>query len=462
MEQPWAVILAAGEGTRMHSALPKVLHPLCGKPLLWHVLQAAKGVTKKQVLVVGRGAEQIRNYFGAGYLYVEQEERLGTGHALQQVLPHLPTTGEVLVLCGDTPLLGSNVLEKLISCHRRQGAAATVLTASLTDPRGYGRIVRDEGGQVQKIVEDRHLTPELEELQEINSGCYCFTLQALQEYLPALPQNELKGEYYLTDLLPLLIAAGNYVGACLIDDARLAQGINDRVQLATAASYLRQKINARLMRSGVTMIDPASVYIDAGVEVGRDTVLYPQCILEGETVVGENCRLGPGLHLINTNLKDGVHCQQALVIDSILEEGADVGPFVHIRPQSKIGAATRIGNFVEIKNSSIGRGSKVPHLSYVGDTQMGPDVNMGAGTIVVNYDGRRKHATRIEEGAFVGCNSNLVAPIKIGRGAFVAAGSTITGDVPSDALVISRSKQEIKEGLGKRFLKRKKGEDQGK
>lgn len=462
MEQPWAVILAAGEGTRMHSALPKVLHLLCGKPLLWHVLQAAGAATKKQVLVIGRGAEQIRDYFGAEYLYVEQEERLGTGHALRQALPHLPAEGDVLVLCGDTPLLESGVLETLVFRHRQRRAAATILTASLTDPRGYGRLVRDEKGQVQEIVEDRHLAPGQEKLQEINTGCYCFALQALQEFLPLLPQNKLKGEYYLTDLIPLLIKAGRQVEACLIADAHLALGINDRVQLAVAASYLRERINARLMRSGVTMIDPASTYIDAGVEVGRDTVLYPQCILEGKTVVGENCRLGPGLHLVDTRLGNSVHCQQALVIDSSLEDGANVGPFVHIRPGSRIGAATRIGNFVEVKNSSIGQGSKVPHLSYVGDTQMGPDVNMGAGSIVVNFDGRRKHVTSIEEGAFVGCNSNLVAPLKIGRGAFIAAGSTITRDVPPDALVISRSKQEIKEGMGKRFLKGKKEKDQEK
>lgn len=462
MEQPWAVILAAGEGTRMYSALPKVLHPLCGKPLLWHVLQAAKGVTKKQIPVIGRGAEQIEDYFGAEYLYVRQEKRLGTGHALQQVLPHLPAKGEVLVLCGDTPLLESNVLETLLSWHRRQGASATVLTASLIDPRGYGRVIRGEKGRVRKIVEDRHLAPGQEKLQEINTGCYCFALQALQEFLPSLPRNELKGEYYLTDLIPMLVRAGRQVESYLVTDARLALGINDRVQLAAAAAYLREKINARLMRSGVTMLDPSSVYIDAGVEVGRDTVLYPQCILEGKTLVGKNCRLGPGLHLVNARLGNGVRCQQALVIDSSLEEGAAVGPFVHIRPGSRIGAATKIGNFVEIKNSSIGQGSKVSHLSYIGDTQMEPDVNMGAGSIVVNYDGRRKHVTHIEEGAFVGCNSNLVAPVRIGRGAFVAAGSTITGDVPSDALVISRSKQEIKEGLGKRFLKGKKEKERGK
>jgi bifunctional UDP-N-acetylglucosamine pyrophosphorylase/glucosamine-1-phosphate N-acetyltransferase len=462
MEQPWAVILAAGEGTRMQSALPKVLHLLCGKPLLWHVLQAARVVTKKQVLVIGRGADQIRDYFGTEYFYVEQGERLGTGHALQQVLPHLPAEGDVLVLCGDTPLLESKVLEALVAGHRRQQAAATILTASMDDPRGYGRVVRDGQGQVQEIVEDRHLTPEQENLREINTGCYCFDAQALLSFLPNLPQNKLKGEYYLTDLIPILIKAGRKVQASIIADAHLALGINDRVQLAYAASRMRENINARLMRSGVTMLDPASTYIDAEVEVGRDTVIYPHCILEGKTVVGENCRLGPGLHLVDTRVENGVSCRQGLVIESSLGEGANIGPFVHIRPGSRIGAATRIGNFVEVKNSSIGQGSKVPHLSYVGDTQMEANVNMGAGSIVVNYDGRRKHVTNIEEGAFIGCNSNLIAPLRVGRGAFVAAGSTISRDVPPDALVISRPGQEVKKGLGKKFLGRKKEKQQEK
>lgn len=455
MEQPWAVILAAGEGTRMQSAGPKVMHPLCGRPLLWHVLEAARVLTKKQVLVIGRGAVQIRDYFGSGYSYVEQVQRLGTGHALQQVLPQLPARGEVLVLCGDTPLLDSEVLGSLLADHRRQGAAATVLTAALNNPQGYGRVIRDERGQVREIVEDRHLDAGQEKINEINTGCYCFAAHALHDLLPRLPQNKVTGEYYLTALLPLLIGAGYKVGAFLTVDAHSALGINDRAQLADAAALMREKINLRLMRAGVTMLDPVSTYLDVNVTVGRDTLLYPHCIFEGKTVVGENCTLGPGLHLINTIVENDVTCRQGLVTDSTLGAGANIGPYVHIRPGSNIGAVTRIGNFVEVKNSTIGRGSKVPHLSYIGDTQMGADVNMGAGSIIVNYDGRRKHLTQIEDGAFVGCNSNLVAPLKIGRGAFIAAGSTITRDVPPEALVIARSQAKLKEGLAKKFLKKK-------
>lgn len=456
MEQPWAVILAAGEGTRMQSAGPKVMHLLCGRPLLWHVLGAAKVLTKKQVLVIGRGAAQIRGYFGAGYSYVEQAQRLGTGHALQQVLPQLPARGNVLVLCGDTPLLNSEMLGALLAGHRRQGAAATVLTASLSNPHGYGRVIRDERGQVREIVEDRHLCGGQERINEINTGCYCFDAQALHELLPRLPQNEVTGEYYLTDLLPLLSGAGYKVGAFLTADAQLALGINDRAQLADATAHMREKINLRLMRAGVTMLDPVSTYLDIDVTIGRDTVLYPHCIFEGKTVVGENCTLGPGLHLINAAVGNGVTCRQGLVTDSFLGEGANIGPYVHIRPGSNIGAVTRIGNFVEVKNSTIGAGSKVSHLSYIGDTQMEDGVNMGAGSIVVNYDGRRKHLTRIGAGAFVGCNSNLIAPLKIGRGAFIAAGSTITRDVPPEALVIARPPEEVKKDLAKKLLQGKK------
>jgi bifunctional UDP-N-acetylglucosamine pyrophosphorylase/glucosamine-1-phosphate N-acetyltransferase len=440
----------------MKSSLPKVLHMLCGRPLLWYVLESAKTVTAGQVLVIGHGAEQVRDYFGEGFTYVEQQQQLGTGHALQQVLPYLPGSGEVLVLCGDTPLLESAVLEQLISFHRQQGAAATVLTAPMNDPSGYGRIIRDQQGRVQKIVEELHLTPEQKMVQEINTGSYCFDLQALKSFLPSLPQNTIKGEYYLTELIPILADAGYKVEAYVIEDAQQALGINDRLQLAWAASRMREKINAALMRSGVTMIDPATTYLDMGVEIGRDTVIYPQTIMEGKTRVGQNCRLGPGLHLIDTIVGDEVTCRQAVVMESVLQDGANIGPYAYIRPGSTIEAGAKIGDFVEIKNSTIGRGSKVPHLSYVGDTQMGPGVNMGAGSIVVNFDGRHKHVTSIEEGAFIGCNSNLIAPLKVGKGAFIAAGSTVSRDVPPGSLAISRPKQDNKEGLGRRFLETKK------
>ena len=456
MVQPLAIILAAGEGTRMKSSLPKVMDPLCGKPMLWYILQSAKAVTSKQLLVIGHGAGQVKDYFGQEYIYVEQRQQLGTGHALQQVLPHLPDSGEVLVLCGDTPLLEKDVLEQLVLTNRRQGAAATVLTAQMEDPYGYGRIIRDGEGRIRGIVEEPDLTPEQRTVREINTGSYCFELQALKKHLPFLPQNKYKGEYYLTDLLPLLLAAGLKVEAYKIDDAVQALGINDRLQLARATSRMRERINAALMLSGVTMIDPATTYIDVGVEIGRDTVIFPQTILEGKTRVGENCRLGPGLQLVDTIVGNSVFCRQSVVLESVLQDGAVIGPFAHIRPGSIIGPGAKIGDFVEIKNSTIGKGSKVPHLSYVGDTQMGPAVNMGAGSIVVNYDGRRKHTTSIGEGAFIGCNSNLIAPVSIGSSSFVAAGSTITHDVPSGSLSISRSRQEIKEGMGKRLLKKEK------
>jgi bifunctional UDP-N-acetylglucosamine pyrophosphorylase / glucosamine-1-phosphate N-acetyltransferase len=451
MKTSLAVILAAGEGTRMNSSLPKVLHPLCGKPMLWHILESAKVVTSEQIVITGHGAEQVREYFGEDLSYILQLQRLGTGHALQQALPKLPDQGLALVLCGDTPLLESEILEELIAFHNRSGSSATILTAEMENPTGYGRILRNEEGNVKKIVEQLHLTPEQKQIKEINTGTYCFDLQALKRFLPVLPRNEVKGEYYLTDMIPLLIDAGLVVEAHLLDDAHLGLGINDRVQLSWAESRMREKINNRLMRQGVTMFDPACTYIDVGVQVGRDTVIYPQTILEGETTVGENCRLGPGAHLINSHLGNGIVCRQVLILDSTLHDQAVVGPYAYIRPGSTIGEGVKIGDFVEIKNSSIGQGSKIPHLSYVGDAHLGPRVNMGAGSIVVNYDGRHKHPTTIEEGAFIGCNSNLIAPIKIGKGAFVAAGSTISRDVPSGALTISRPKQKTIERLGKRF-----------
>jgi bifunctional UDP-N-acetylglucosamine pyrophosphorylase/glucosamine-1-phosphate N-acetyltransferase len=456
MEELIAVILAAGEGTRMKSSLPKVLHRLCGKPMLWHVLESAKAVTDRQVVITGYGSEQVREYFGEDLFYLEQQERLGTGHALQQSLPCLPEAGLALVLCGDTPLLEKEVLQELISLHRQSGAAATVLTSPMKDPSGYGRIVRDENGDLLKIVEELHLTPEERLLGEINTGTYCFNIRALKKFLPLLPKNEEKGEYYLTDLVHMLVEAGLGVRAQLVEDARLALGINDRLQLSQAAALMREKINERLMLEGVTIIDPASTYIDAGVEVGTDTIIYPQTVLEGKTKVGKNCRLGPGAHLIDTRMGDDVLCRHSLVLESVIENGVNIGPYAHIRPGCKIGSSVKIGDFVEIKNSSIERGSKVPHLSYIGDAEIGSGVNMGAGSIVVNYDGRRKHKTIIEEGAFIGCNSNLVAPLSIGKESFIAAGSTVTRDVPPGSLMISRPGQEIKKGLGKRFLQKKK------
>ncbi len=456
MQHPWAVILAAGEGTRMHSSLAKVLHPLCGRPMLWHVLKAAQAVTEQQIVVVGKGGSQVRDYFGEKLCYVEQHKRLGTGHALLQTLPQLPQSGELLVLCGDTPLLQADILRRLLDIHQKGKAGATVLTAEMEDPTGYGRVLRDINGSVTGIVEQLHATPAQQAVREINTGAYCFELAALHKHLPSLTPNPEKKEYYLTDLLPLLASAGYPTEAFKLTDAFPALGINDRVQLAQATARLRERINGQLMRDGVTMLDPATTYIDCGVRVGRETVIYPQTILEGETDVGENCLLGPATHLIDSVLKNNVTCQKSTVWQSKVEDGATIGPYAYIRPESLIGPDVKVGDFVEIKKSSIGRGTKVPHLTYVGDADIGPGVNMGAGSIVVNYDGRRKHKTTIEAGAFIGCNSNLVAPLTVGGGAFVGAGSTITRNVPPGSLTLSRTPQQIKEGCARRFMKNNK------
>lgn len=337
MNKSSAVILAAGTGTRMNSSLPKVLHLLCGKPLLWHVLAAAQHVSERQVIVTGFGAEKVKEYFGDKYLYANQDRQLGTGHALQKALPYLPDRGEVLVLCGDTPLLEGGTLEELLAVHRKNEAAATVLTAVLQDPAGYGRVIRSTAGRVEEIVEELHATGEQRAVQEINTGSYCFDLCALKKLLPGLPINSQKGEYYLTDLIPMMLKAGLRVEACQVGEPRSALGINNHIQLADAAAVLRERINMKLMQSGVAMIDPSSVYIDAGVEVGRDTVLYPQTILEGETKVKEGCRLGPGIHLTDTLVEAGVVCRQSVVTGSRLLSGALVGPFAYIRPGSVIG-----------------------------------------------------------------------------------------------------------------------------
>ncbi len=450
-----AVILAAGAGTRMKSRLPKVMHPLCGEPMLRHVTRTAGAVTDTKVAVVGQGSENIREFFGEEFIYVLQEQQLGTGHALLQALPHLPEKGRVLVLCGDTPLLKGQTLREMLNYHVAQKASATVLTAVLDDPTGYGRIIRDEAGSVKAIVEQMDTSREERAIREINTGSYCFEAEALREHLPLLKPNPQKGEYYLTDLLPRMLENGLGLEAYILPEAEQALGINDRVQLARATELMRVNINEELMLAGVTMLDPSSCYIDAGVTIGMDTVIYPQTILEGKTQVGENCLLGPGTHLLNSKLGDGVTCKQSVVVESSIGEGSQVGPFAYLRPGSVIGSQVKIGDFVEVKNSSIGKGSKVSHLSYVGDANIGERVNMGAGSIVVNYDGRHKYVTKIEEGAFIGCNSSLVSPLSIGKGAFIGAGSTITRDVPAGSLTLSRARQEVKDNLAERFLGKK-------
>ncbi len=436
-----AVVLAAGEGTRMKSKVPKVLHKLCGKSMIAHLLEGLNTLVDLTVVVIGHKGEEVKAEIGQGVVYAIQEKQLGTGHAVAQTLEHIPEKGQVIIACGDTPLLNKEIFKNLLYHHRDWGSVITVLTAELEDPRGYGRIIRDKKGKVTRIIEDRDASPREKEVKEINTGTYCVEAYWLKKEIETIASKNNTGEYYLTDLVEILARQEHNVSGYKIEDFNLARGINDRVQLARAEEIMRKRINKGLMEEGVTMIDPSSTYIDHGVKVGKDTVIYPQTIIQGDSAIGEDCRIGPQSRLVNSSLGDGVLFQNSVITDSTVDDGASIGPFAHIRPESQIGGDTRVGNFVEIKKSQIGSKSKVPHLSYVGDTTIGKKANLGAGTIIVNYDGVNKHQTVIEDEAFIGCNSNLIAPVSIGKAAIVGAGSTINQDVPEEALALARTPQ---------------------
>ncbi len=450
MSKPWAVILAAGEGTRMKSAIPKVLHRICGQPMIRYVTEAVAPLVEEQLVVIGHGGELVQSELGDAVSYAWQKQQLGTGHALMQSLSLLPARGETLVLCGDTPLLRTATLQELI--RQKRESDAVILTAEPPETEGYGRIVRNSKGEVLRIVEEKEADPAEKKIGEVNTGCYIFSNELLHQYLPLLDNNNVKGEYYLTDLIMLLVDRGYKVTACRLEDYREAQGVNDRLQLSFAAGIVRKRINEKLMKEGVTIIDPESTYIDLGVEIGADTTIYPQTVIEGKSKLGSGCVVGPAAHLMDALLEDNVVCRASVLWECSVASGAQIGPFAYLRPGTKIGPGVKIGDFVEIKNSYIGDNSKVPHLAYVGDATVGPGVNLGAGTIVVNYDGRKKHRTIIEEGAFVGCNSNLIAPLTVGRGSFIAAGSTVTRDVPPEALLLARTPEEIKKGVAPYLL----------
>lgn len=451
MNQLTAVILAAGKGTRMKSKLPKVLHKAAGKPMLLHVLDAAKGAgASRSIVVVGFGGDVVEEAIGNRATFVTQKEQLGTGHAVQQVEPLLKDTPcTVMVLCGDTPLLTAQLLEKLAKEHEAAQAKATVLTAIMPDATGYGRIIRASDGTVMKIVEHKDASDEEKKVQEINSGIYCFESGALFSALSEVTADNAQGEYYLPDVLEILKKRGEKIWAVAADDYEDTLGINSRLQLAGAEKILRQRKNIELMEQGVTIMDPASTFVDADVTVGQDTVLYPFTWLEGETTVGEGTELGPNARFQNVKIGDGVVASFSYAHDCVIDEGVTVGPYVHLRPDTHLEKGVHVGNFVEVKNSTIGEGSKLPHLSYIGDTEMGRGVNMGCGTITVNYDGREKHRTQIGNNAFVGCNTNLVAPVKVGEGSYIGAGSTITKDVQAGDLAIARARQSRIEGWAK-------------
>ncbi len=443
MQEMVAVILAAGKGTRMKSSMPKVLHAVGGKPMLRHVMDAAtQAGADRMIIVAGFGSDYVQAEIGSAAEYVLQAEQLGTGHAMMQAQPAMAGfSGTVLLLCGDTPLLTGKTLENLVFVHKQSGAAATVLTAVPADATGYGRILRDATGQVLGIVEQKDASEEQKKIGEINTGIYCFEAAPLFAALAGLTCNNAQGEYYLTDVLAILAAAGNRVGAVLVDDFQETLGINSRVQLAEAEAILRQRKLIDLMESGVTVMDPASTFVDAAVSIGQDTILYPYTWIEGATTIGRDCRIGPNTRIADCQIGEAVTLHFSYAHECKVGEGVTVGPYAHLRPNTELMAGVKVGNFVEVKNSRVGKGSKLPHLSYIGDTDIGSGVNIGCGAITVNYDGKKKHRTAIDDTAFVGCNSNLVAPVSIGAGAYIAAGSTITKDVPAGALGVGRARQ---------------------
>lgn len=443
MSGKYTIILAAGKGTRMKSKLYKVLHQVCGKPMVDHVLTEVEKTHPDQIVtVVGHGAEAVEETLGKRSQYVVQEEQLGTGHAVLQAEPLLGTKdGMTLIASGDTPLFTAATFEKLFAYHMDKGAKATILTATAPDPFGYGRIIRSDIGTVQKIVEQKDATAEEARVNEINTGVYVFDNQALFAALHEVKNDNAQGEYYLPDVIQILKAKGDVIAAYRMKDFSESMGVNDRVALAAATKVMQARINKQHMQAGVTLIDPATTYIDADVAIGPDTIIEPGVYLKGHTKIGADCKIGTHSELINATLEDHVTVTSSTIEDSIMHTGSDIGPNSHLRPESEIGEDAHLGNFVEIKKATIGPRTKVGHLTYVGDAILGSDINVGCGVVFVNYDGVKKWEAKVGSHAFIGSNSNIVAPVTIADHSFIAAGSTITDDVPYHAMGIARARQ---------------------
>ncbi len=446
-------ILAAGLGTRLKSKLAKVLHRAGGRTLIEHAVRTARELSEGKVcVIVGHQADEVVNALKGlsrqGMRFIRQEQQLGTGHALQCARQELETAGpHLLVFCGDTPLITAGTLRRFIDFHLGSGAAASVMAADMKDPTGYGRILRRSDGSLASVVEQKSASPEERRIREINTAIYCFETQHLLAELDRIPRDPIAGEYYLTEVIGLLTRGGKKVLPFLLDDASEVIGINNRAELAEADGLLRGRKARALMLAGVTILRPETVMIDMGVEVGPDTVIEPGVTLAGKTRVGENCRIGSFSVITDSVLDDNATVKESCVIEeSKIASEATIGPFAHLRSGSEIGAGAKIGNFVEVKKTRVGRGSKASHLTYLGDAVIGEDVNVGAGTIIVNYDGEKKHPTVIEDNAFVGCATKLIAPVRVCKNSYVAAGSTITEEVPPDSLGIARSRQTNRPG----------------
>jgi bifunctional UDP-N-acetylglucosamine pyrophosphorylase/glucosamine-1-phosphate N-acetyltransferase len=453
-----SIVLAAGLGKRMRSAFPKVLHLVCGRPMLFYPLETLKGIkVEKTVVVIGHGGESVKAAFkGSPLTFVIQEQQLGTGHAVRCAEKALRGfRGDILILSGDVPLIQPGILKELIRCHRRHHALLSLVTMSLEEPTGYGRIVRDTSGAVERVVEEKDATRDERRLREVNAGIYMVDADFLFSQLKRVKSSNAQGEYYLPDLVPLAIREGWRVVAVQQSDPREVMGVNNRVELAEANAIMRSRINRGHMMRGVTMVDPRSAYIDYGVTIGRDTTIYPNVFLEGKSSIGTGCVIEEGSKIVDSSLARGVTVKSnSLLEQSKVGSEAVIGPLAHLRPGNTIAAKAKVGNFVEIKNSNIGAGSKINHLSYMGDADIGKGVNVGAGTITCNYDGLRKYRTIIKDGAFIGSDTQLIAPVTVGKEAYVGSGSTITKDVPPRSLALSRTEQKNIEGWVEKRVRR--------
>jgi len=448
MTKRYAVILAAGQGTRMKSKLYKVLHPVMGRPMVQHVIDQIRPVQlDKTVTIVGFGAEKVKEVIGSQSEIVIQEEQLGTGHAVLQAEDLLKDKdGTTIVVCGDTPLITSETYKAIFDHHEKTSAKATILTAKAPEPAGYGRVVRNDSEEVERIVEHKDATKDERSIREINTGTYCFDNQALFAALAEVSNDNAQGEYYLPDVIEILRGKGEKVSAFMTPVFEETLGINDRVALSQAENIMKRRINERHMRAGVTILDPENTYIQQEVAIEQDVIIHPGSVIKGNTTIHSNAEIGPNSEISNCSIGEETVIKHSVASDSKIGDRVNIGPFAHIRPDSAIGNDAKLGNFVEVKKTELGDNSKVSHLSYIGDARVGNNVNVGCGTITVNYDGENKHLTTIEDDAFIGCNSNLIAPVTVGKGSYVAAGSTITDDVPEDSLSIARARQTNKEG----------------
>lgn len=439
------VILAAGQGTRMKSKIPKVLHKVLDKPMLDHVMEAAQVVTNnKPIVVIGHMSDMVREHLGDKAEIALQEEQLGTGHAVMMAEHYIDDEDEVLILCGDTPLIKGETLKEMTKI-KSEGYAAVVMSAVEDDPTGYGRIIRDESNDFMRIREQKDASEEEKAIKEINAGMYIINGKLLKENLSKLSVNNAQREYYLTDVLEHIKNAGHRIGVYQADKMEI-MGVNSRLQLSEAERIMRLDVNKMHMANGVTLIDTNSTYIDKNVKIGRDTIIYPNCHIKGNSVIGEDCIIRENTTIEDSHIEDHVTIKSSTILSSKVGARTTIGPYAYLRPKSVLGEDVKIGDFVEVKNAEIGNGSKASHLSYIGDAVVGKNVNIGCGVVFVNYDGKNKFKSIVEDNAFIGSNSNLVAPVTVKEGGYIATGSTVTVDVPERALCVARAREVIKEG----------------